>query len=83
MKQIYLDTVKDMTLDECLKEYEKHRSKIKHPVTPLGLKMALKKAKNYANNDEEIKALLIQSIDRGWRGVFDFAEESNSLFDEL
>lgn len=81
MKEIYLEMAAEMTLDDCLKEFEKHRAKIKKPITPLGLHMAKRKAMKYGADETEAKAIILQSIDRGWQGVFPLKDEESDSTD--
>jgi hypothetical protein len=50
-------------------DFQTHRKQIKHPLTPLASERLLKKLAAYS--EETAIAMLEQSIEHGWQGVFD------------
>ena len=62
-------------LRETFESFIAMRKKIKAPLTDKGLELAIKKAKKLGNNDPaKMKAIVEQSIERSWRGLFELKE---------
>ncbi len=57
-------------LAEAIEEFIKHRKCLKKPLTDYGLKRILTKLSNMAKTEEEQIAILNQSIENGWQGIF-------------
>ena len=66
----------DPALLAAVKDYERHRQKIKAPLTERALDLALKKLEEMApgNTAEKIK-IINQSILNGWKGLFPLKDE--------
>ena len=59
-------------LNEAFKNYIEMRKKIKRPMTDEAIKRAKSKLENLAGNDDEKKiAIINQSIDKSWNGLFE------------
>ena len=59
-------------LDIALDNFKDHRKQLKAPMTDQAYKMLLNKLEKLSGGDEEKKvAILNQSIENGWKGVFD------------
>lgn len=70
-----------MSVDEALVEYQAHRKLLKHPLTPYGLTLIKKKLEGFYPGDESMQIESInQSIERGWRGVFEVKEDGDGEF---
>lgn len=57
-------------LAEAIEEFIKHRKCLRKPLTDYGLKRILTKLSNMAKTEEEQVAILNQSIENGWQGIF-------------
>jgi DNA-binding PadR family transcriptional regulator len=57
-------------LAEAWKDFEEHRRKLRKPMTDKAKALILSKLMEYGKTDEEKIAILNQSIERGWQGVF-------------
>lgn len=59
-------------LDIALDNFKDHRKQLKAPMTDQAYKMLLNKLEKLSDGDEEKKVAIInQSIENGWKGVFD------------
>ena len=64
-------------LRETAEAFVEHRKKLKAPMTGHALELAIKKAKKLANDDLDTTiAIMEQSIENGWKGIFELKEES-------
>lgn len=57
-------------LAEALAAFAEHRKKLKKPMTDYAKKLLLKKLQKLAKTEQEQIAILNQSIENGWQGVF-------------
>lgn len=57
-------------LAEALAAFEEHRKKLKKPMTDYAKKLLRKKLQKLARTEQEQIAILNQSIENGWQGVF-------------
>ena len=57
-------------LAEALNAFAEHRKKLKKPMTDYAKKLLLKKLQKLAKTEQEQIAILNQSIENGWQGVF-------------
>lgn len=58
-----------------LKEFEKHRKNLKAPLTDHGLKLLISKLQKLSGgNVQTMIAILNQSIEQGWKGVFELSK---------
>lgn len=71
-------------------EFAEHRKKIKSPMTDRAMELCIKTAIRLSDGDEEkIRAIIEQSIERGWKGLFELKTEtkktvsSGNPFEEL
>lgn len=62
--------------DIAFEEFKKMRKAIKAPLTDYGAKRILSTLNSLAKTEEEKVAILNQSIERGWRGVFALKEDA-------
>lgn len=62
--------VKDPELNTALRAFAEHRKKIKKPLTDYGMQLIITKLNTYASDTGTQIAILNQSIERGWQGVF-------------
>jgi hypothetical protein len=58
------------------KEWTKHRKEIKKPLTPTTIKSQLKKLSKYT--DVVAAAMLEQSIEHGWQGIWELKEDARA-----
>lgn len=77
--------VKEYTTNEELKEaifdFIQFRKAIKAPLTDRALTLCLNKLDKLANNDLKKIAVLNQSIERGWKGLFELKDNSTYTYD--
>lgn len=62
-------------LSEALKAFEEHRKKLRKPMTDYAKKLLLGKLEKLGKTDAEKVAVLNQSIENGWQGVFPLGGE--------
>ena len=63
-------------LKEVAESFVEHRKALKAPMTGNALKLAIRKAKKYANDDmDKTIAIMEQSIENGWKGIFELKEK--------
>lgn len=68
-------TVIPIPLKETIKDYEEHRAKLKAPLSERAKKLIIAKLEKLSPNDYETQnKILEQSIENGWRGVFELKE---------
>lgn len=78
---------KNDSLITVIKDYAKFRKAIKAPLTERALRICLNKLNELADTDEQKIAVVEQSIERGWKGLFplkdskDTAKEKTDEFD--
>lgn len=65
-------------LREALEAFAEHRKKLKKPMTDYAKKLTINKLKKYADSESEQIAILNQSIERGWVGVFPLKDDKES-----
>lgn len=66
----------DPVLDEAIKNYKRHRTQLKAPLTDRALDLALHTLEKLAPGDTATKVKIIdQSIERGWKGLFPLKDE--------
>lgn len=74
------DIINDYTqnpeLIASMKAFLKHRKALKSPMTDNALSLSLKKLDKLAKNDAEKIAIIEQSIERGWKGLFPLKAET-------
>lgn len=64
-------------LEEALDKFAKHRKALRKPLTPEARELTLKELERLAPGDEAMQiAIINQSIQRGWQGVFPLKEET-------
>ncbi len=68
-EELCFDGVPVEILDE-VKAFAKHRKKLKSPMTQEALDLTIKKLQRLSDDTEEQKAIINESIERGWKGVF-------------
>ena len=64
------DKTCSLELATALAAFEEHRKKLKKPMTDYAKKLLLKKLQKLAKTEQEQIAILNQSIENGWQGVF-------------
>lgn len=62
-------------LADALNAFAEHRKKLKKPMTDYAKKLLLKKLQKLAKTEQEQIAILNQSIENGWQGVFPLGGE--------
>lgn len=65
-------------LAETLKAFEEHRKKMRKPMTDYAKKLLLKKLEKLASDEEGKIAILNQSIENGWQGIFPLKGTDNA-----
>ena len=63
-------------LAEALAAFAEHRKKLKKPMTDYAKKLILNKLKKLAKTEQEQIAILNQSIENGWQGIFPLGGDS-------
>ena len=64
-------------LDEAMGKFARHRKAMRKPLTPEARELTLKELEKLAPGDEAMQiAIINQSIQRGWQGVFPLKEEA-------
>lgn len=57
-------------------DFKKHRIKLRSPMTEKSEKLNIGKIKKFSKGNSEIaRALIEQSIEKGWKGIFDLKDE--------
>ena len=65
-------------LDDALHGFEEMRKKLRKPLTVRAKELILKKLEKLAPGDEATQAAILdQSVERGWQGVFPLKEDNN------
>ena len=68
--------VNNKDLADAIADFKRHRIKLKAPMTDRAVTLMLSKLDNLSGGDDEKKiAILNQSIENGWKGVFPLKEE--------
>jgi len=66
----------DVRLDAALEDYIAFRKQVKKPMTERAVQLTIKKLNDLAGDDVDEKvAILEQSIERGWQGVFPLKDD--------
>ena len=60
----------DVRLDEAIKEFKKHRKNLKKPMTDRAVQLMVGKLKELGQTVDEQIAIINQSIENGWQGIF-------------
>lgn len=63
-------------LADALSDFEEHRKKLRKPMTEKAKSLLLKKLARLSDNEEEQIAILNQSIENGWQGIFPIGGDS-------
>ena len=70
------DTKRNTELENAIADFKRHRIKLKAPMTDRAVTLMLSKLDNLSGGDDEKKiAILNQSIENGWKGVFPLKKE--------
>lgn len=64
----------DARLDEAIEEFKKHRKNLKKPMTDRAVQLMVGKLKDLGQTVDEQIAIINQSIENGWQGVFPLKE---------
>ena len=71
-------TLPDFISKELWQDFKEHRNKLKGPMTEKSKELAIKKISNLSKGNPEIaKALIEQSIEKGWKGIFELKDAEN------
>ena len=63
-------------LEQALKDFRDMRNRMRKPMTPLAVDLLVQKLEKLAPGDEEKQvAMLMQSIENGWTGVYELKQE--------
>ena len=66
---------KERPLDDALKAFRDMRNRMRKPMTPLAVDLLTKKLEKLAPGDEQTQvAILMQSIENGWTGVYELKD---------
>lgn len=66
---------KERPLDAALKAFRDMRNRMRKPMTPLAVDLLIKKLEKLAPGDEQTQvAILMQSIENGWPGVYELKD---------
>lgn len=68
----------DSRLDDALDAYIEHRKKLKRPMTDRAIKLAINKLNDISDSIDEKIAVIDQSIENGWIGLFPLKDNSNT-----
>ena len=63
-------------LQQALKDFLKTRKALKAPMTDRALQLCLNKLDNLGSSEAEKIAIINQSIERGWKGIFELKDKS-------
>ena len=66
--QLVSDNQQENINTEALEEFQEHRVEIKHPMTPLAVKKAIKVLMPFSFEQQQY--MVDQAILNGWRGLF-------------
>ena len=70
------DTIPPTPLEAALEDFAKMRKAMKKPLTPRARELTIRDLEKLAPGDEAMQiAIINQSIQRGWQGVFPLKEE--------
>jgi len=63
-------------LDDAVRAFKEMRNRMRKPMTPLAVDLMLKKLEQLApGNEQRQVAMLMQSIENGWTGVYELKQE--------
>lgn len=68
----------DARLDDAFGAYIEHRKKLKRPMTDRAIKLAINKLNDISDSVDEKIAVIDQSIENGWIGLFPLKDNSNT-----
>jgi len=79
-KGVSKDTPKEKAispaLDDAVRSFKEMRNRMRKPMTPLAVDLMLKKLEQLApGNEQRQVAMLMQSIENGWTGVYELKQE--------
>jgi hypothetical protein len=67
-------------LRQALDEFKAMRNRMRKPMTPLAVDLLVKKLQTLAPGDEQKQiAMLMQSIENGWTGVYELKQEQKPM----
>jgi hypothetical protein len=75
-KNIKSNTEGSPELNKALNAFAEHRKKLKKPMTDYAKKLLLGKLKKLGHTEEEQIAILNQSIENGWQGIFELKADN-------
>lgn len=78
-----LGEIADDKLRDTLTDFINHRKALKRPLTENALNLILKKLDKMANDNDTKIAILEQSIENGWIGIFELKGNKNKKAEEL
>lgn len=78
-----LDSVADDKLRKALEEFISNRKEMRRPVTDKALELTIKKLYKLADNNDDRIAIIEQSIENGWMGVFPLKEDKKKKPDKM
>lgn len=67
----------DVRLDGAVVDFMEHRKKLKKPMTEKAVSLLVKKLEKLGNTTDERIAIINQSIERGWQGIFPLESGEN------
>ncbi len=70
-----IDEIKDTALRAAFVEFIKHRKQLRKPMTPIAITRMIKKLNK--QDPATAEAMLIQSMENGWSGIFELKEKHN------
>ena len=74
LDKIIFEYTNNEDLRQALKDFIKFRKAIKAPLTDRALKLCLNTLDKHGSNDAERIAVINQSIERGWKGLFELKD---------
>lgn len=78
-----LGEIADDKLRDTLADFINHRKALKRPLTENALNLIIKKLNKMANDNDTKIAILEQSIENGWIGIFELKGNKNKKAEEL
>lgn len=78
-----MDSIADDKLRKALEEFISNRKEMRRPVTDKALELTIKKLYKLADNNDDRIAIIEQSIENGWMGVFPLKEDKKKKPDKM
>ena len=77
-----LKSLNNKDLEDAFKEFINMRNEMKKPLTPYALELAIKELFRLSKNQEEMVAIVNQSIQNSWLGLFPLRKSNTTSFEQ-